>query len=108
MPQRWFIRNASTDRLTGRHPHSGGCKYSVGHVTEMTGHVPEFGGHDAETAGHDGPKYARRTCCLKNSASGVVFDRSTSPPPGMKSSVLCRPSSRSPTTVPYCSVFLYS
>ena len=58
MPQRWFIRNASTDRLTGRHPHSCGCKYSVGHVTEMTGHVPEFGGHDAETVGHDGPKYA--------------------------------------------------
>src|SRR5438445_5886906 len=58
MPQRWFIRNASTDRLTGRNPLLCGYQKSVGHVTEMTGHVPEFGGHAAETGGHDGPKYA--------------------------------------------------
>ena len=60
MPQRWFIRNASTDLLTGRHPHSGGCKNSAGHVTEMSGHVPEFGGHATEMAGHDDPKFAGR------------------------------------------------
>jgi len=58
MPQRWFTRNASTDRLTGRKPRLHEAQNSVGHVTEMTGHVPEFGGHDAETVGHDAPKYA--------------------------------------------------
>lgn len=67
MPQRWFIRNASTDRLTGRKPRLHEAQNSVGHVTEMTGHVPEFGGHDAETVGHDAPKYARaRTGPLLN------------------------------------------
>ena len=60
MPQRWFIRNASTDPLTGREPRLCEAQNTVGHVTEMTGHVPEIGGHDAETVGHDGPKYA--TC----------------------------------------------
>ena len=58
MPRRWFIRNASTDRLTGRKPRLRRAQNLVGHVTEMTGHVPEFGGHDAETLGHDAPKYA--------------------------------------------------
>ena len=59
MPSRWFIRNTSTDPLTGRRPPSGGYQSSVGHVTEMLGHAPEFGGHDAETVGHAPPKYAR-------------------------------------------------
>lgn len=58
MPQRWFIRNTSTDPLTGQLPHSGGHRKCVGHVTETIGHVPEFGGHDAETVGHASPKYA--------------------------------------------------
>ena len=58
MPQRWFIRNTSTDPLTGRQPLLCGHQMPVGHVTEMTGHVPEFGGHDAETVGHALPKYA--------------------------------------------------
>ena len=58
MPQRWFIRNTSTDPLTGREPHLRGHKNSIGHVTETIGHVPEFGGHDAETVGHALPKYA--------------------------------------------------
>ena len=58
MPPRWFIRNTSTDPLTGRRPPSGGYQISFGHVTEMLGHAPEFGGHDAETVGHAPPKYA--------------------------------------------------
>jgi hypothetical protein len=58
MPQRWFIRNTSTDPLTGRKPRSSGHKNSIGHVAEITGHVAEFGGHDAETVGHALPKYA--------------------------------------------------
>jgi hypothetical protein len=62
MPQRWFIRNASTDHLTGRKPRLREAQNSVGHVTEIIGHVPEFGGHDAETVGHDGPKYAPNHC----------------------------------------------
>ena len=57
MPQRWFIRNISTDPSTGRIPQLRGYQNSVGHVTEMIGHVPEFDGHDAETVGHALPKY---------------------------------------------------
>ena len=60
MPQRWFIRNTSTDLLTGRNPRLRGYQSPAGHVPEIIGHVPEFGGHAAETVGHDGPKYALR------------------------------------------------
>ena len=62
MPQRWFIRNACTDPLTGRQPHSCGHHRPDGHVTETVGHIPEFGGHDAETGGPVGPKYATWGC----------------------------------------------
>ena len=62
MPQRWFIRNACTDPLTGRQPHSCGHQRPDGHVTETVGHIPEFGGHDAETGGPVGPKYATWDC----------------------------------------------
>ena len=58
MPQRWFIRNTSTDPSIGRKPQLCGYQESVGHVTEKIGHDAEIIGHDAETVGHALPKYA--------------------------------------------------